>query len=133
MNYSVNPKFSNKIFKSCGLFLDYHSCKIDLNLDFMKPEKNDLFYMDRIYHPKVSNPFHYQYTKRSLNNNLYAINMLNNSSECVTHLNETFQRAKEQYSSNAYIFQYEKFGMDDETIVDRFHFFKNIIDFYSDF
>lgn len=56
INWSLNPKYSDKICKSAGAYLDFNSYKIPFDDKSLNPDKEELFYMPNVYHRKLNGP-----------------------------------------------------------------------------
>lgn len=62
-----------------------------------------------------------------------SLTLVSNSAEYSPVLQSIFDRAKEMYSQKAYVFQYTKYGFDEDSMLDSFYYYQNILDYYNDF
>lgn len=133
VNWNLNPKYSSNVVKTMGTYIEFNSEKSKMDEKIM--EKNDFFFKNtKIYHHKINDPaYKIVHHERNLFDLTLSTTLLTNSQEYLPLLDTTFEKAKEMYSVNAYVFQYENFGLDVETMVDLFHYYKNIIEYYKDF
>lgn len=59
--------------------------------------------------------------------------VLSNSAEYVPVLQNIFDRAKDMYSQKAYVHHYHKHGFNEDSMLDAFYYYQNILDYYNDF
>lgn len=61
------------------------------------------------------------------------MSLLSNSQEFNGALQKILLRGQNMFSQKAYVYQYQKFGLEEDAIIDSFYRFQNIVKFYEEF
>lgn len=90
---------------------------------------NGAFAVDHLANPlnKLKDKFNDKYEENEINKYERHLTILSNSNFIHYELNKTLIKAKEMYEYNAFIHQYEKYGMDKEDFLDSFAFCQQIL------
>jgi hypothetical protein len=62
-----------------------------------------------------------------------SVSLLSNSQEFNEALEKILLRGQNMFSQKAYVYQYQKFGLEEDDIIDSFYKFQGLVKFYDEF
>ena len=125
----LNPLFSKNIIKSYSSLITLNSKKI---FEEFKEEKNP-FFLKNIFSKNFQKiNFEAHFFERELFQVEKSIGLLTNSQEFVGFFDEVFFNGKNMFGQKAYLYQYKKFGLEEDSMEDLFLYFDHVNRIYKD-
>ena len=129
INWNMNPLNSKNIIKSYSSLIHLNSKNI---FQEFQEEKNP-FDLKRAYFKnlKKSN-FNSIFFDRELFGVQKSIGLLTNSQEFIEFFDDVFFKGKNMFGQKAYLYQYKKYGLEEENMKDLFLYFDYVNQIYKE-